>query len=208
MTKAAARRIPSAAMARHHVSEVGVPVAVPPVDREAHLGAHRGRGRAPPTQGPVLPVDGADPAELQVVGRHLLHAFGRDRPAAQHVFQERRRRRRALRARRTTRAARRRIPLRQIRRAGLRPASRVFGPNGFLGNTATSRVAAVTQKSDLRPKKRAGRRDGVDRRGCPPPVRRALRTRGRPDARGHGDALAGPRRPRARAGPRAGRSFP
>src|SRR5699024_5026813 len=59
------------------VIEVGVPVAVAPVDGKVQSagGQFLGQGSA---QAPVLPIDGADSAEVAVVGGDVLEPFVRD----------------------------------------------------------------------------------------------------------------------------------
>src|SRR5699024_12016954 len=58
------------------VIEVGVPVAVAPVDGKVQSagGQFLGQGSA---QAPVLPIDGADSAEVAVVGGDVLEQIGR-----------------------------------------------------------------------------------------------------------------------------------
>ncbi len=70
------------------VREVRRPVAVAPVDRQvqAVVGEVLAQGVQ---QGAVLVIDGADPAELEVVLPDFLQAFLRDAPPARDVLQER-----------------------------------------------------------------------------------------------------------------------
>jgi hypothetical protein len=69
------------------VDQVGVPVPVAPVQRQAEaagveLGPQRGE------QGPVLVVDRAAAAEVEVVLGHGLEPLGRDAPAPGDVLEE------------------------------------------------------------------------------------------------------------------------
>lgn len=79
------------------VREVRRPVAVAPVDRQvqAVVGEVLAQGVQ---QGAVLVVDGADPAEQEVVPAHFLEAFLGDAAPARHVLQERNHVVRAFRA--------------------------------------------------------------------------------------------------------------
>ncbi len=82
----------AAAAVAHHVpegvGEIGRPVAVAPVHRQVQ--AVLGEVLAQRVQqGAVLVVDGADPAEPEVVLPDFLEAFLGDAPPACHVLQER-----------------------------------------------------------------------------------------------------------------------
>src|SRR5699024_10761245 len=70
------------------VIEVGVPVAVAPVDGKVQSagGQFLGQGSA---QAPVLPIDGADSAEVAVVGGDVLEPFVRDAAPGGDIAQER-----------------------------------------------------------------------------------------------------------------------
>ena len=88
MTKAKARRTPSGLHLAQRIGQHGMPVAIAPVDGQVRAaGGQFGLERG--DQFASLIVDGALAAELVVVLGYFEHAFARDVPAAQHIFEER-----------------------------------------------------------------------------------------------------------------------